>query len=135
MEVILLSKNRKIQQKIEQELYWYDSKDKSTFHERGGRLEFYYDAKLKRSLPKVVDHYEMINGNDYPVLKAWVDKSQQSFNFDVVADNKKNIIIEVNANNFESLSENLKRHNITHEYCDREYKKEIDNAYSKGKNR
>jgi len=135
MEVILLSKNRKIQQKIEQELYWYDSKDKSTFHEHGGRLEFYYDAKLKRSLPKAVDHYEMVNGNDYQLIKEWVNKFQRIFNFDIVADTKKNIIIEVDANNFESLSDNLKRHNIMHEYSDRDHKKELENAYSKSKDR
>ena len=116
MELTLNSKQRKVRQKVEQDFSWYDSKTKKMLRGRGGRMEFVYDPSQKRSIPRIVDHEEAVNGNDYDDIKKWVKENSDKYNFSIESDDGRNVTISIDTKHFNDIRENLYQHNIVLDY-------------------
>ena len=125
MELILKSRTRRVKRPVVQDHYWYDHITKKMFHGVGGRMEFVYDTKQKRNLPKVVDHEEWCQGNDYADIKDWLYKNQNEFNMTVSYEDGRNVTINIPARNLSNILGILYRAGITTDYDDQELKKEL----------
>lgn len=116
MELILTSKRKKVRKKVEQAHYWYDSRAKKMLTGYGGKMEFVYDPEQKRSVPVVLDHEEWVDGNDYEDIKQWVKTNSDKYGIEIESDNGRNIVISIGDDQFESIREELYRHNIVSDY-------------------
>ena len=120
MELLLNSQNVKVKRNIEQDHYWYDTASKQMLHEKGGRMEFVYDPSQKRSIPKIVDHEELVYGNNYPEIKKWVNENIDKYGISINYDNGKNISISIDNKDFNDIREDLYRSHIVSDYDPRE---------------
>ena len=80
-EIELFARHKKSQEKITQKFSWRDAwKDPVTgelneiFYEGdGGEMKFFYDTKIKRMVPYMVDVYKSANQSTYSHMKKFVD--------------------------------------------------------------
>jgi len=116
MELILTSKSKRSKVKVERDHSWYDTESKKMLNFRGGRLEFDYDPKTKKAIPKVVDHEEYINGTDYPEIKKWLKTNAAKHGITILEDNGRNVTISIDNSDFDDVREDLYRHRIISDY-------------------
>lgn len=125
MELILKSRTRRVKRPVEQDHYWYDHVTKRMFHGIGGKMEFVYDPKQKRSLPKVVDHEEWIQGNDYSDIKEWLSKNKGMFGMSISYEDGRNINTNIPVTSLSDVLGVLYRAGIMSDYDEIEVKKEL----------
>lgn len=123
MELLVKSKNRKIKQKVQQDHYWYDPISKQMLHGRGGIMVFQYDPQQKRSVPRIIDHEEMVYKNDFDEIKKWVEKNKARMDFEVteIAPGY-SITLEIEAGDFIDITTDLFRNGISFDYDEKELK-------------
>lgn len=125
MELTLISRSKRIKEKVERDHYWYDSVQKKMLHERGGEMRFKYDSKQKRSIPYIVDHEEWVYRNDYPDIKKWVNKNRSQFDLEIIHDiPNRHITLQVPSIYFNEIQADLYRNNITSDWDAAELRKE-----------
>jgi len=88
-------------------------------------MEFVYDPIQKRSLPRVVDAEDWLDGNDYPEIKKWIEKNQSTFNISVLHDGGKNITISIPVTNLNDVLGSLYISALSSDYDEAELKKEL----------
>ncbi len=129
MELTLRSRKRQIQQHIEQDLYWYDQVNQVMLHGRGGRMEFIYVPAQKRMMPKIVNHSELVWGNDYPSIQEWVMQNKDKYGMEVEIDTGRDITVTLDAKHLDDVATDLFSHSITFDYDDVQAKKEMRARY------
>ena len=110
---------------------WYDIDSGRMLRGRGGRMEFIYDPKQRRSIPRIVDHEELVTENSYDDILDWVKQQ----NLTVLHEAPKlYLTIEVTPSEWALLEDTLYRKNIAYDYDERELRKESQTEETKWRN-
>lgn len=112
MEFTLFVSNKSSAKPLVRQLSWYDTKNKKMLHFSGGDLEFVYDDKEKRSLPKVVDRTEKSNTSNYDAVKSWIDHNSDRFDIQVIKHSPKSITIEAPDGYQDDIEQDLHKEKI-----------------------
>lgn len=126
MEVTLVSTNRRVHKELERDFHWYDHIEKKMLHFRGGRMEFFYDSKKKRSIPRIVDSKEWVIENSYPDILQWIKQNQLEFGFEIVnAVPERYINLNIEASMWDDMSRSLYINKIRFDYDERQMRSEL----------
>jgi len=125
MEVILKSTLKRVKRKIVKDHYWYDAKDKKRLHFRGGRMIFIYDHVNKKQVPKMIDAEEWVHKPNYEEILDWVKKNPTHVNSVTSKAINHYVAIDVDANSFSTIEDELRMHGIQYDYDTDEYRKEV----------
>ncbi|MFW6026125.1 MAG: hypothetical protein ACOCRX_07265 [Candidatus Woesearchaeota archaeon] len=119
IEISLNNKRRRIKEKVERDLYWYDNIKQKMCHFKGGQLryEYKFDNYLKdnnyhnpyRLLP-VVEDLEVVKykmDSDYDGIIYWVNNN--NFNIDIITENDRSIEISINDDDKEDIIDELEQ--------------------------
>lgn len=133
MEVILKSTTKRVKKKIIRDHQWYDPETKQQLHGRGGRMIFVYDRVNKKQVPRIVDSEEWVQEPNYEDILSWVKDNptfvrsvtSKAFNYYVA--------IDVDANLFSNIEDELRIYGIQYDYDTDEYRQEVDDKRGKKK--
>jgi len=121
MEVILRSVNRRVKKPIIKDHYWYDPETKQRLHGRGGKMIFVYDPGKKKSIPRIVDSEEWVLENSYEDIITFLRKK----GITIVNETPGHfVVINVNAQHWGDIEDDLYRHKIPYDYDTKELHKE-----------
>lgn len=108
MEVTLFCSKRQVRTAVSRQLSWYDHIQKKMLHFSGGDLQFIYNVKEKRCLPKVIPMYQNTYGSNYAQIKTWIEANQREYDIDIVSDHPdKYVVIEIPDNVQDEVSRSL----------------------------
>ncbi len=125
MELTLLTRSKRVKEKVKRDHYWYDSVQKKMLQDRGGEMRFRYDPQQKRSLPYLVDHEDWVYRNDYPEVKKWVNENKDQFDLDIVHDTTHHIVLQISARHFDAIQSDLHRNGIVTDWNESELRREL----------
>lgn len=131
MEIQLLSRNKQVKQKVESDHYWYDHITKITWHGRGGRMEYVYNAEEKRMLPRIVDSECYVSCNNYQDISRWVAKNSKKYGIEIESDTGKNITISLDAYKFDDVVRDLYDSSINFDFDNNQLRRELERRYGK----
>lgn len=94
MQITLYSQQKKGSKSIVKDLFWYDTQTKQMLKFQGTRLQFNYDYKQKKAIPKPVTDKGISYGNNWNEINEWI-KSQKQIEILSMAP-QSSITIEVN---------------------------------------
>ena len=124
MEIILKSVPKRVKRKVVRDHYWYDPDSKRRLHGRGGRMIFFYDRANKKQVPRIVDSEEWVWESNYDDILEWVKNNPMHVKS--VTDKAQNhyVAIDVNAESFSTIEDELRIHNIQYDYDTEELRQE-----------
>ena len=133
MEVILKSTPKRVKRKIVRDHYWYDPETQQRFHGRGGRMIFVYDSINKKQVPQIIDSEEWVQEPNYEEILDWIQKNPTYVRS--VTDKALNhhVAIDIDADAFSEIEDELRMHGILYDYDTEEYRKEVDDKRRKKK--
>jgi hypothetical protein len=133
MEVILRSTPKRVKKKIIRDHYWYDPETQKRIHGRGGRMIFVYDHTKKKQIPRIVDSEEWVHEPNYESILEWV-KDNSSYVKSVTSKAFNHYVaIDVDANEFGNIEDELRLHGIMYDYDSEEFRKEVKDKRGKKK--
>ena len=125
MEVTLKATQKRVKKKVVRDHYWYDHITKRRLHGRGGRMVFVYDPVSQRQLPKIIDADEWVYESNYPDIIEWV-KDHQNYVRSVTGQAVNHFVsIDVNANDFSSIEDELRMYGIQYDYDVSDFRREV----------
>lgn len=131
MEVILRSTPKRVKKKIVRDHYWYDPETKRRLHGRGGRMIFVYDHANKKQIPRIVDAEEWVHEPNYEAILDWVKKNSEYVRSVTNKALNHYVAIDVDANAFSDIEDELRSHGIMYDYDTDEYRHEVDDKRGK----
>lgn len=133
MEVILKSNPKRVKKKIVRDHYWYDPETKQRLHGRGGRMIFVYDHVNKKQVPRIVDSEEWVYEPNYEDILDWVEQNPSYVRSVTNKAVNHYVAIDVDANAFSTIEDELRMHDIQYDYDTEEYRQEVDDKRGKKK--
>lgn len=131
MEVILKSTPKRVRKKIVRDHYWYDPKTKQRLHGRGGRMIFVYDHINQKQVPRIVDAEEWVHEPNYEGILEWVQNNPMYVRSVTNEVPNHYVTIDVNANMFSTIEDELRLHGIQYDYDTEEFRQEVDDKRGK----
>lgn len=112
MEITLLSRHKRVSQKLEQQFQWYDHVSKRMLRGTGGEMRFRYENG--RSIPYLVDREVYVRKNDYDNIVEWLEKHKNEIS--VLSMNRgHSVLIDVDPNVVDEITYSLVKHNIMYQ--------------------
>jgi len=133
MEVILKSTPKRVKRKIVRDHYWYDPETQQRLHGRGGRMIFVYDRVKKKQVPQIIDSEEWVQELNYEDILDWVQKNPTYVRSVTNKALNHYVAIDIDANAFSEIEDELRMHGILYDYDTEEYRKEVDDKKGKKK--
>jgi len=114
MQIIVRPHNRRIKQKVEKDLYWYNPDTSEVEHFRGGSLSFKYDRSLGRQVPYVVDDECFVWQNSWDEINSWIKKHNGTLAISEIVP-RGYAVIKLNSGLWPKLERELRQQNILYE--------------------
>lgn len=133
MEVILKVTPKQVKKKVVRDHYWYDPDTKQRLHGRGGRMIFVYDPINKKQVPRIVDAEEWVREPNYKDILKWVEEHPNYVRSVTNQAVNHYVAIDVDANIFSTIEDELRLHRIQYDYDGDEFRNEIDDKRGKKK--
>lgn len=116
MELILLTSKTTTKTPISRDFHWYDYESKQMQTFTGGRLDFKYDFEKKKSMPHIVNEFELNASTNLNEIKKWIKSNQSKFGFSIIEEDNYHITIDVEDDEMDMIEIELRKNKIQYDY-------------------